>query len=49
MLLSLYLPPLHLQVLLHIEEKLFAYLHQAVFREDDGRAVSAHFSTTEKD
>ncbi|XP_074526419.1 inositol polyphosphate-5-phosphatase A [Halichoeres trimaculatus] len=27
------------QVLLHIEEKLFAYLHQAVFREDDGRAL----------
>lgn len=29
-----------LQVLLHIEEKLFTYLHQAVFREDNGRAVS---------
>jgi len=27
------------QVLLHIEEKRFAYRHQAVFREDDGRAV----------
>ncbi|XP_070820354.1 inositol polyphosphate-5-phosphatase A [Chaetodon trifascialis] len=27
------------QVLLHIEEKLFAYLHQAVFREDNGRAL----------
>uniref|UniRef100_A0A3Q1BLS3 inositol-polyphosphate 5-phosphatase n=1 Tax=Amphiprion ocellaris TaxID=80972 RepID=A0A3Q1BLS3_AMPOC len=25
------------KVLLQIEEKLFAYLHQAVFREDDGR------------
>lgn len=31
---------LHPQVLLHIEEKLFTYLHQAVFREDNGRAVS---------
>lgn len=31
---------LHLQVLLHIEEKLFAYLHQAFFREDNGKAVS---------
>uniref|UniRef100_A0A8C9ZD39 inositol-polyphosphate 5-phosphatase n=1 Tax=Sander lucioperca TaxID=283035 RepID=A0A8C9ZD39_SANLU len=27
------------QVLLHIEEKLFAYLNQAVFREDNGRAL----------
>ncbi|KAF3695969.1 Type I inositol 1,4,5-trisphosphate 5-phosphatase [Channa argus] len=27
------------QVLLQIEEKLFAYLHQAVFREDNGRAL----------
>uniref|UniRef100_A0A3P8T459 inositol-polyphosphate 5-phosphatase n=1 Tax=Amphiprion percula TaxID=161767 RepID=A0A3P8T459_AMPPE len=27
------------KVLLQIEEKLFAYLHQAVFREDDGRAL----------
>ncbi|XP_028312206.1 inositol polyphosphate-5-phosphatase A [Gouania willdenowi] len=27
------------QVLLHIEEKLFTYLHQAVFREDNGRAL----------
>uniref|UniRef100_A0A3Q3L6R2 inositol-polyphosphate 5-phosphatase n=1 Tax=Labrus bergylta TaxID=56723 RepID=A0A3Q3L6R2_9LABR len=27
------------QVLLHIEEKLFAYVHQAVFREDNGRAL----------
>ncbi|KAK1893256.1 Inositol polyphosphate-5-phosphatase A [Dissostichus eleginoides] len=27
------------QVLLHIEDKLFAYLHQAVFREDNGRAL----------
>ncbi|TNM90249.1 hypothetical protein fugu_004483 [Takifugu bimaculatus] len=27
------------QVLLHIEEKLFAYLHQAVFRENNGRAL----------
>ncbi|XP_056275495.1 inositol polyphosphate-5-phosphatase A isoform X2 [Pseudoliparis swirei] len=27
------------QVLLHIEEKRFAYRHQAVFREDDGRAL----------
>lgn len=27
------------QVLLHIEEKLFAYLHQAVFRKDNGRAL----------
>ncbi|XP_068559757.1 inositol polyphosphate-5-phosphatase A isoform X1 [Cebidichthys violaceus] len=27
------------QVLLRIEEKLFAYLHQAVFREDNGRAL----------
>lgn len=27
------------QVLLHIEEKLFAYLHQAVFREDNGKAL----------
>ncbi|XP_070690464.1 inositol polyphosphate-5-phosphatase A [Pempheris klunzingeri] len=27
------------QVLLHIEEKLFAYLHQAIFREDNGRAL----------
>lgn len=27
------------KVLLHIEEKLFAYLHQAVFREDNGRAL----------
>lgn len=31
---------LHLKVLLHIEEKLFAYLHQALFREDNGKAVS---------
>lgn len=30
----------HLKVLLHIEEKLFAYLHQALFREDNGKAVS---------
>lgn len=37
---SLYFPLLHQQVLLHIEEKLFTYLHQAVFREDNGRAVS---------
>lgn len=34
------LPPFYLQVLLHIEEKLFTYVHQAVFREDNGRAVS---------
>ncbi|XP_013867556.1 inositol polyphosphate-5-phosphatase A [Austrofundulus limnaeus] len=27
------------QVLLQIEEKLFAYLHQAVFREDNGEAL----------
>ncbi|KAI3372416.1 hypothetical protein L3Q82_022906 [Scortum barcoo] len=27
------------QVLLHIEEKLFTYLHQAIFREDNGRAL----------
>lgn len=27
------------QVLLHIEEKSFAYLHQAFFREDNGRAL----------
>ncbi|XP_034547656.1 inositol polyphosphate-5-phosphatase A [Notolabrus celidotus] len=27
------------QVLLHIEDKLFAYMHQAVFREDNGRAL----------
>nr|XP_046243156.1 inositol polyphosphate-5-phosphatase A isoform X2 [Scatophagus argus] len=27
------------QVLLHIEEKLFAYVHQTVFREDNGRAL----------
>ncbi|XP_030272515.1 inositol polyphosphate-5-phosphatase A [Sparus aurata] len=27
------------RVLLHIEEKLFTYLHQAVFREDNGRAL----------
>ncbi|KAE8292389.1 Type I inositol 1,4,5-trisphosphate 5-phosphatase [Larimichthys crocea] len=27
------------QVLLHIEEKLFTYLHQAVFREDSGKAL----------
>ncbi|XP_049907042.1 inositol polyphosphate-5-phosphatase A [Epinephelus moara] len=27
------------KVLLHIEEKLFTYLHQAVFREDNGRAL----------
>ncbi|XP_067084483.1 inositol polyphosphate-5-phosphatase A [Osmerus mordax] len=27
------------QVLLHIETKLFAYLHQAVFREDNGKAL----------
>ncbi|XP_066570647.1 inositol polyphosphate-5-phosphatase A isoform X2 [Amia ocellicauda] len=27
------------QVLLHIETKLFQYLHQAVFREDNGRAL----------
>lgn len=27
------------QVLLHIEEKWFAYLHQAVFREDNGKAL----------
>uniref|UniRef100_A0A3Q3WZW2 inositol-polyphosphate 5-phosphatase n=1 Tax=Mola mola TaxID=94237 RepID=A0A3Q3WZW2_MOLML len=27
------------QVLLHIEEKLFTYVHQAVFREDNGRAL----------
>ncbi|KAK2837480.1 hypothetical protein Q5P01_014692 [Channa striata] len=27
------------QVLLQIEEKLFAYLHQAVFREDNGREL----------
>lgn len=27
------------KVLLQIEEKLFAYLHQAVFREDNGRAL----------
>ncbi|KAF7647048.1 hypothetical protein LDENG_00178490 [Lucifuga dentata] len=27
------------KVLLHIEEKLFAYLYQAVFREDNGRAL----------
>ncbi|XP_036382983.1 inositol polyphosphate-5-phosphatase A [Megalops cyprinoides] len=27
------------KVLLHIETKLFAYLHQAVFREDNGRAL----------
>lgn len=32
---------LDVQVLLHIEEKLFAYLHQAYFREDNGRAVSS--------
>lgn len=37
---SLVLTSLHLQVLLHIEEKLFAYLHQALFREDNGKAVS---------
>lgn len=35
----MYLFSSHLQVLLQIEEKLFAYLHQAVFREDNGRAV----------
>ncbi|KAM7416162.1 hypothetical protein PAMA_018296 [Pampus argenteus] len=29
------------QVLLQIEEKIFAYLHQAVFREDNGKAVRA--------
>lgn len=34
------LTSLRLQVLLHIEEKLFAYLHQALFREDNGKAVS---------
>ncbi|KAM7391535.1 hypothetical protein PAMP_022217 [Pampus punctatissimus] len=27
------------QVLLQIEEKIFAYLHQAVFREDNGKAL----------
>lgn len=27
------------KVLLHIEEKLFTYLHQAVFRDDDGKAL----------
>lgn len=27
------------QVLLHIEEKLFTYLHQAFFREDNGKAL----------
>ncbi|RVE68377.1 hypothetical protein OJAV_G00091490 [Oryzias javanicus] len=27
------------QVLLHIEEKLFQYLHQALFREDNGKAL----------
>ncbi|KAL0979418.1 hypothetical protein UPYG_G00184820 [Umbra pygmaea] len=27
------------KVLLHIETKMFAYLHQAVFREDNGRAL----------
>ncbi|XP_068166626.1 inositol polyphosphate-5-phosphatase A isoform X2 [Antennarius striatus] len=27
------------KVLLHIEEKLFAYLHQAFFRADDGKAL----------
>uniref|UniRef100_A0A3Q3LWA0 inositol-polyphosphate 5-phosphatase n=1 Tax=Mastacembelus armatus TaxID=205130 RepID=A0A3Q3LWA0_9TELE len=27
------------QVLLQIEEKLFAYMHQAVFREDNGKAL----------
>ncbi|XP_035292248.1 inositol polyphosphate-5-phosphatase A [Anguilla anguilla] len=27
------------KVLLHIETKLFAYLHEAVFREDNGRAL----------
>nr|XP_046203293.1 inositol polyphosphate-5-phosphatase A-like [Oncorhynchus gorbuscha]XP_046203294.1 inositol polyphosphate-5-phosphatase A-like [Oncorhynchus gorbuscha]XP_046203295.1 inositol polyphosphate-5-phosphatase A-like [Oncorhynchus gorbuscha] len=27
------------KILLHIETKLFAYLHQAVFREDNGRAI----------
>ncbi|XP_056144918.1 inositol polyphosphate-5-phosphatase A [Lampris incognitus] len=27
------------KVLLHIEAKLFAYLHQAVFREDNGKAL----------
>ncbi|KAM6954319.1 inositol polyphosphate-5-phosphatase A [Aplochiton taeniatus] len=27
------------KVLLHIETKLFAYLHQAVFREDNGKAL----------
>lgn len=40
MLLRLHQPLHHLQVLLHIEEKLFTYLHQAVFRENNGRAVS---------
>lgn len=34
-----------LQVLLHIEEKLFAYLHQAVFREDNGKAVRTRASS----
>lgn len=33
---------LYLQVLLHIEDKLFAYLHQAFFREDNGKGVSRH-------
>ncbi|XP_038560630.1 inositol polyphosphate-5-phosphatase A [Micropterus salmoides] len=27
------------QVVLHIEEKMFDYLHQAIFREDNGRAL----------
>uniref|UniRef100_A0A674EX31 inositol-polyphosphate 5-phosphatase n=1 Tax=Salmo trutta TaxID=8032 RepID=A0A674EX31_SALTR len=27
------------KILLHIETKMFAYLHQAVFREDNGRAI----------
>lgn len=31
-----------LQVLLQIEEKLFEYVHQAVFRKDNGRAVRLH-------
>ena len=29
------------QVVLHIETKMFDYLHQSVFRQDNGQAVSS--------
>lgn len=40
LLLTLYLPSCHVQDLLQMEEKLFAYLHHEDFTKDNGRNVS---------